>query len=420
MSISRSDQARTYVVQHASSLDRLILEHAAPFLGFENRNSNVLHGEQRATFSQLPSAEQHAGDVLVLEDENLALTFACLAALLESEAQNNIAAARVFVRLRSYRKAKQLAALLQQHGSDMRERVFISGLDQNGNIDPETLDLQEFLAKHQYRGGIALGKLPKSRAALATWAKAFARQAEVNTTGTIILGGVVKHMTRNFNDTLGEFFHTVRGTRGRGKHRCLIAAQVKNSGLAAKNAAVQPNAAKLYSYGGVFSGAKPDRGGEFLAQHAVRQLATMPEGLRILDLGCGNGSVTRHILNSAEAGKIAEVHATDIDADAVLSATVNLAHDVRATVSWDDAGARIHPGTIDMVLLNPPFHEGTKIDMTLVRPLLDAAHRIMRPGGMLLLVHNSHARYRDAVEKRFKNVTQVGRDAVFTVLRAQL
>ena len=73
---------------------------------------------------------------------------------------------------------------------------------------------------------------------------------------------------------------------------------------------------------------------------------------------------------------------------------------------------------MDLVLLNPPFHEGARIDMTLVQGLLDAAQRVLVDSGELLFVHNSHLRYRPALEARFASVNELHRDRMFTVLRA--
>ena len=76
-------------------------------------------------------------------------------------------------------------------------------------------------------------------------------------------------------------------------------------------------------------------------------------------------------------------------------------------------------GRFDMIISNPPFHDGTRIDATLVEPLIEAAYRILEPGGELLLVHNSHLRYRPLLKRRFAATREVSRDRTFTVLSAK-
>ncbi|WP_237559334.1 class I SAM-dependent methyltransferase [Corynebacterium pilosum] len=143
---------------------------------------------------------------------------------------------------------------------------------------------------------------------------------------------------------------------------------------------------------------------------------TCDHSRRFLDLGCGNGSVAKRVL---EAWPQAQVLATDSDADAVVSARATLADfGDRAEVTWDDAGAQLEPG-FDVIALNPPFHEGTSVDATLVQHLLDGAARLLADGGELFVVHNSHLRYRDEVQQRFARVEEVARNKRYSVLKAR-
>src|SRR5690606_15990805 len=109
------------------------------------------------------------------------------------------------------------------------------------------------------------------------------------------------------------------------------------------------------------------------------------------DLGCGNGLMTAYL---AAALPETSVLGSDVDADAVGSTRETLAaNDLtreNVQVSWDDALSGLDAESLDLVLLNPPFHDGTTVDATLVQGLLDSAARVLRPGGQLWFVHNSH------------------------------
>lgn len=251
--------------------------------------------------------------------------------------------------------------------------------------------LDEFLAGAGEGSVVGLGEMPKSLARLDYLARAIAGAGFDS--ARLVLGANNKHLSRGMNAVFAESFDTVRGSRGRGKFRCLVAS-------GPREVAYEPvSHGGLVAFGGVFSGARPDRGGELLR-------SCLPdEPGRFLDLGCGNGSVSCGITGAT---------ATDSDADAVLSARA-----IGLETTWDDAGSRLPDASFDTIALNPPFHDGTTIDATLVQHLLDAAQRLLAPGGALYVVHNSHLRYRGEVQRRFGEVEQVARDATFTVLRAR-
>ena len=236
---------------------------------------------------------------------------------------------------------------------------------------------------------VALGEMPKSLARLDYLARSIAGAGFSDV--RLVLGGNNKHLSRGMNAVLEESFTSVAASRGRGKFRCLVAASPRE-------VTYEPVVGDgLVGIGGVFSGAKPDRGGELL-----RSCLPANPG-RLLDFGCGNGSVSRGL------GGVA----TDADADAVLSARA-----IGLEVTWDDAGSRFADGSFDTIALNPPFHDGNAVNATLVQRLLDASKRMLAPGGALYMVHNSHLRYRPEVQRRFDSVEQVARDNTFTVLRA--
>jgi len=67
------------------------------------------------------------------------------------------------------------------------------------------------------------------------------------------------------------------------------------------------------------------------------------------------------------------------------------------------------------VLLNPPFHVGAAVHTGLAERLVGAAARLLRPGGELWTVYNSHLGYRPALERVVGPTRQVSRTPKFTV-----
>lgn len=362
-------------------------------------------------------------------------------------------AARVLVLSRDFAQARD--ALAVRAGTEAPQ-ILIAGVDGD-------LYLPTFCSAVHAQISLLVSHMPKSLAELdylATTTASFAHPAGV----TFVAGENNKHLNRSHNDVLARIFTEVRGSRGQGKFRCIVGENrcggqlsvaegaggkpvvaenaggrlgvaesaggqlaVAEGGSAAKETLVTANSIKiqqseagLVGIGGVFSGAKPDAGGEFLASRVTADLETRDLAdrcdLQILDLGAGNGSVSWDLLFSTNA----QVTATDIAADAIVSASKNLERfGSRITVVWDDAASTLEDEAFDVVVLNPPFHRGFAVDSTLVGDLLDAAYRVLKPGGLLYLVHNSHLRYRQQISELFTDVQQLGRNQRFTVVVAE-
>jgi 16S rRNA (guanine1207-N2)-methyltransferase len=376
----------------------------------------------------LRTADEEGGtgcpcDLLVLGDTTGALTAAALDLVAEQES------ARVWSWSTSRAETAVLAGLLPEPLAAGR-LVLPTG--------DEPAPLEEFAAGAEAH--LALARLPKSLAALEDLAR---RLAALATAGgredlSLIAGGRVKHMTRSQNDALAAAFAEVRGSRGLGKSRALVAtAPVAGAaptrpatGTARVLVRGEERELALRGVGGVFGGARADAGSLLLlgALDAALSAGEVPVGevpsgeaggQAAIDLGSGNGLLTAYL---AAALPGAGVLGSDDDADAVASTRATLAASglgrdgVRVT--WDASLAGEADDSADLVLLNPPFHDGTSVDATLVQSLLDAAARVLRPGGQLWFVHNSHLRYRPELEARFPAVRQRARDRRFTVLSA--
>lgn len=282
---------------------------------------------------------------------------------------------------------------------------------------------------------MVLMRLPKAVHALEDRARRLAEAVRASGQSglEIVAGGRVKHMTRAQNEALATVFEEVRASRGIGKSRALVATELREEPPAPAAAEGKTRITvhgqlrdlALRGIGAVFSAAAADAGSLLLLDALDQAMAAGELGTpeapveAAADLGCGNGLMTAYL---AAALPVATVLGSDVDADAVGSTRETLAANglerENVRVSWDDALSRVDGASLDLVLLNPPFHDGTVVDATLVQGLLDAAARVLRPGGQLWFVHNSHLRYRTEVERRVGPVQQRARDRRFTVLSA--
>ncbi|MBW8762427.1 MAG: methyltransferase [Microbacterium sp.] len=260
---------------------------------------------------------------------------------------------------------------------------------------------------------LVLLQLPKSLAELEEIVDAVARWAAPD--AVLVAGGRVKHMTLAQNEVLARSFASVQAQRAERKSRLIVA----SSPLPAPASppfpvTVQHEGLTLVAHGGAFAGARLDIGTRVL----LDALGRMPVGETVVDLGCGTGALA---VSYAIAHPGAHVIATDRSAAAAASARATvLANGVddRVTVTHDDAGSEIETGSIDVVLLNPPFHLGTSVHTGAATRLFEAAARMLRPGGELWTVYNSSLGYRAELTRLIGTTEQVERTPKFTVMRS--
>jgi 16S rRNA (guanine1207-N2)-methyltransferase len=81
-----------------------------------------------------------------------------------------------------------------------------------------------------------------------------------------------------------------------------------------------------------------------------------------------------------------------------------------------DVGLGSQPdSSADLVVLNPPFHVGATVHTGLADSLFAEAARVLRPGGELWTVYNSHLGYRSALQRTVGDTREIARNAKFTV-----
>ena len=258
-------------------------------------------------------------------------------------------------------------------------------------------------------------QLPRALDQLDDVAAAVAAHADAEV--LLLAGGRVKHMTLGMNDVLRRHLARVEPSLARQKSRVLRASGPLRP---ADDAAPRPPATAhdadldlvVAAYGGAFAGPSVDIGTRALLRHLG---AAAPAAEHALDLGCGTGVVATVLARSRPGLRIT---ATDDSAVAVASARATLAANGladRVDVVQDDGAAHLPDGGVDLVLLNPPFHTGASVHTGVARRLFADAARVLRPGGELWAVWNSHLQYRPVLERVVGPTRQAGRDSKFTV-----
>ncbi|MHB1171040.1 MAG: class I SAM-dependent methyltransferase [Lacisediminihabitans sp.] len=268
---------------------------------------------------------------------------------------------------------------------------------------------EELLAKAK----VVLLQVPRQLSELDEFAEAIARHADQNV--TVFAGGRIKHMTPALNEVLRSHFGEVRATLARQKSRVLVA-----------HGPIRPETGGRYplreyhadpgiwvcASGGVFAGTKIDIGTRFLLEFLPQ---AKPDATAAVDLGCGTGVLAAALATSRPD---IVVRATDQSAAAVRSARATMeANGVRHRVSVvrDDALALLPDESAELILCNPPFHIAAAVHAGGALKLFEDAARVLRPGGELWIVFNTHLAYRAALGRLVGATRIVGRNAKFSV-----
>jgi len=156
---------------------------------------------------------------------------------------------------------------------------------------------------------------------------------------------------------------------------------------------------------GLFAHGKSDRG----TQQLLKKLRTV-HGKTVLDLGCGSGILAKAALELG-AGKVI---CTDISAMALDATRRNIGDDERVEIVPTYIGDTLE-GRIDLILTNPPFHEGTGTTNDLGEEWLEQCKKLLWGKGDLLLVANQFLPYMKWGKERFETVMELTREEGFVV-----
>ena len=166
----------------------------------------------------------------------------------------------------------------------------------------------------------------------------------------------------------------------------------------------------IYSLPGVFSAAELDTGTELL-------LSTIDNKIKgkVLDLGCGAGVIGSMIKKRTPN---AQITMTDIHAMALESARKTLSENqLQGEVYASDVFSDIE-GKFDLIISNPPFHDGIDTAYRAVTELITQAKWHLNQYGELRIVANAFLPYPELLRQHFNDyqvLAQTGKFKVYSV-----
>lgn len=178
----------------------------------------------------------------------------------------------------------------------------------------------------------------------------------------------------------------------------------------------QQDGVRIFGKPGLFGWDRIDAGSALLVAQLTELLTSRssvsPTCQRLLDLGCGSG-----YLAAMAARWCDEIVATDNNAAAVAVAEHTFrANGIAGVVIAADCGEGIEPG-FDLILCNPPFHQGFSHSDDLTRRFLAATARLLNRDGQALFVVNTFISLETLSTRHFAGCRIVARDRSFKIVQ---
>ncbi len=227
----------------------------------------------------------------------------------------------------------------------------------------------------------------------------------------LICGSMVKHLAPTSFDLLNKYIGATTTSLAEKKAR-LVFARFEKSPIVSP----YPQTVKLDSFefpfshnSNLFSRDKLDIGSRFFLQN-------LPSGNfnTILDLGCANGviGIKAKMLNPK-----AKIIFADESAMAIESAKTNYQNHFKdsAEFVWTNCFEGQPKGALDLVLCNPPFHQGTTIGDFIALQMFQDAYESLKVGGVLRVIGNTHLGYQVRLKRLFGNSTILDTNQKFLI-----
>lgn len=167
------------------------------------------------------------------------------------------------------------------------------------------------------------------------------------------------------------------------------------------------------NHSNVFSRNKLDIGTRFFLENLPSNMSG-----NVLDLGCGNGiiGIKTKILNSNS-----KLYFNDESYMAIKSASINYKKfnfSDDAQFLWTHCTEKLEDTKFDLILCNPPFHQGTTISKDIAIDMFKSSFKILNKGGMLRIVANSHLGYQQNLKRIFGNYKLINSNKKFVILES--
>lgn len=239
----------------------------------------------------------------------------------------------------------------------------------------------------------------------------------IHANSRVIGVGMIKHMPKTMIDLFSRTIGPTTTSLAEKKARLIFSRRDELSAAVAPPCVydIPETPLTLVSHANVFSQQKLDIGTRFFLQH-FPDVATAEQ---IADVGCGNGALG---IYAAWQNPQASLVFLDESYLAVQSAedsfALNNLPNKAVFMAADGFSGVDIPQKLDIVLCNPPFHEGNKIHTEIAMRMFQGAARHLTASGTLYVIGNRHLGYHESLKKYFNHVSVNVSSAKFLIVQA--
>jgi len=256
--------------------------------------------------------------------------------------------------------------------------------------------------------------LPKGRAALDLQLAAAARVLQPE--GRLVLCGPKRGGIKSARAVVTGAFGPVLDTHAGAHCQAIVAQLAALPALDEDERRVEVEAlGQSFSFvtlPGVFAHGRLDEGTEFL----LERLDPGTFG-RALDWGCGGGVIGAALKLARPESVVRLVDSSAAAVEAARRTLAGLEFETDAVRPAD--GWRGVDGLFDLIVTNPPFHQGVETDRKATQQFLDGAHERLRKGGRLVVVANAFLPWAERLAGKFAKVETVARDRRWQLIEAR-
>ncbi|MDR0848162.1 MAG: methyltransferase [Propionibacteriaceae bacterium] len=258
-------------------------------------------------------------------------------------------------------------------------------------------------------------RMPRSLSGLDEYAAQVAHWASPDV--TVVAFGRNQDLTRSMNEVLSHHFEQVHASLGVGKYRALVASDPRPTATASPETAWPRKrhhgdlGLTLWAHGDTFATNRVDDGTRLLVDH----LDDVPGG-DVLDFGSGSGIIATLLARRALPTRTTAIDVSRWAVDSTRRTAQ--ANDVTVEAHWADGTSDLPSHSLDAIVTNPPFHRGAAKESSATLALIEDAARVLRPGGQIWVVFNSHLPWRTRLAQVVGPTELIAQDRFYTLVRA--